>query len=151
MEITEELLLMARKNVQGLDRNKSFKGKVDIENEHEEENRIINENSINIELVEEDFMEYSTYYDNIEFLLSTQVKLYHSIIFCNQRLFLFDEITYYCDKLLAIDQKDWVARLKRGLYYYLCTDKAKAKSEFKLALEGCPDRELLKSELDKLV
>ena len=115
-----------------------------------EENKEINEKSIQIEITQEELSEYSSYYDNKEFLISTQIRLYHSIIYCNQRLFIFNEIIYYCDKILALDNQDWVARLKRGLFHYFSHDQKKAEVDFKLALEGCPQKEDLRYELDKL-
>lgn len=115
-----------------------------------EENKEINEKSIQIEITQEEISEYSSYYDNKEFLISTQIKIFHSIIYCNQRLFLFNEIIFYCDKILNLDNMDWVARLKRGLFYYFTHDQKKAELDFKLALEGCPEKHDLKYELDKL-
>jgi hypothetical protein len=115
-----------------------------------EENKEINEKSIQIEITQEELSEYSSFHDNKEFLISTQIKLYHSIIYCNQRLFLFNEIFYYCDRILVLDHLDWVARLKRGLFYYFSHDLKNAEVDFKLAIEGCPHKEDLKYELDKL-
>jgi len=39
-----------------------------------EENKEINEKSIQIEITQEELSEYSSYYDNKEFLISTQIS-----------------------------------------------------------------------------
>jgi tetratricopeptide (TPR) repeat protein len=152
VEITEELIQSIQKSKCPAPKgSKGSLSKTEIKEIFDnEENRVINENSINVEFTEEDFSEYSSFYDNRDFLVSIQIKLFHSIIYCNQRLFLFNEITHYCEKILALDSKDWVARLKRGLYYFLLQDFVKAEVDFKAALEGSPEREKLKYELDKL-
>ena len=147
----DELLLSANNSknskslIKNYNKNNSFK---DVE----EELKIINENSINLEICEltQDDSEFSTFYDNKEFLLNMQIKILHSIIFCNQKLYLFSDILYYCDKIIEINSKDWVARLKRGLYYSLFQQSVKADVDFKLALEGCPNKEMLKKELGKI-
>lgn len=120
------------------------------QNNLSEESKVISENSVNLDFNQEDFDDYSTFYDNKDFLCKTQIKLIHSIILCNQKLYLYDEIIYYCDKILAYDSKDWVARLKRGLHYYLQVNRDKAFSDFKVAVEESPHRDILRIELEKL-
>ena len=116
-----------------------------------DENKVINDKSIIINFTQEDNLtDYTCFYDNKEFLINTQIRIFHSIIYCNQKLFLFNEICFYCDKILCLDAKDWVARLKRGLHRYFSQDFQKAESDFKVALEECPEKEHLMLELNKL-
>lgn len=152
VEIIDELLfsIPSKSNHSRNKGSKSTLAKNDERDLIDNEHRPINDNSINIEFTQEDMSEYSYFYDNKDFLITTLIKLFHSIIYCNQKLYLFNEIIYYCDKILSIDSKDWVARLKRGLYYYFLQDFLKADSDFKIALDGCPYKEQLKYELDKL-
>ena len=115
-----------------------------------EETKVINENSINLEFSSDDHYDYSPYYDGKDFLCKTLIKIIHTIIFCNQKLFLYDEIKYYCDKILTIDNTNWEALLKRGIQYYLHGEKIKAESDFSKALEYFPNKEQLRIELEKL-
>lgn len=154
MEIIDELLLIANnsKNVKLQVKNNKGLNKINSLNDGEEESKIINENSIYLEIdnFTQDESEFSNFYDNKEFLQNMQIKILHSIIFCDQKLYLFNDILCYCDKILEIDGKDWVARLKRGLYYSLFQQPVKADIDFKLALEMCPHKEMLKKELAKI-
>jgi len=150
LEILDEIIHVnnfnTTKSTSLMNMDKSSKNSID---KKEETDKIINENSIIIEITNVNNTE-NINFENKDFFLNLELKLLHSIIYCCQKMYLFNDLIYYCNKILEIDNKDWVARLKRGLYYSFYQNKQMAEIDFALALEKCPNKVALEKELEKI-